>query len=111
MPTVDPIPARARARLDELIARIEAVVAVAGAGCSVADLCARWKVGPDKVNGFIRRGELAAVNVATNTLGRPQWRVTPEAVATFERGRTSAPPPKPPKRRRRADEVDYFPDK
>jgi hypothetical protein len=80
-------------------------------GYSVADLCRRWKVGADKVHGFIRRGELVAVNVAANLSGKPQYRVTPEAVAEFEKRRSSAPLPPPPRRRRRsAGAVDYYPD-
>jgi hypothetical protein len=79
-------------------------------GYSVADLCKRWKVGADKLHGFIRRGELVAVNVARNLSGRPQWRITPEAVAAFEKGRTSAPVPKVVRRRRKVDEVDFYPD-
>ena len=79
-------------------------------GFSVADLCRRWKVGPGKVLGFLRRGELVGVNVATNLSGRPQWRITPESVALFEKRRTSAPPPKPQRRRREAIVRDYFPD-
>ncbi len=79
-------------------------------GYSVADLCRRWKVGPDKVHGFIRRGELMAVNVATNLSARPQWRITRESVELFERHRTSVPPKLPPRRRRPALAVDYYPD-
>lgn len=78
-------------------------------GYSVADLAARWRIGPDKINGFIRRGELLAVNVATHTSARPQWRVMPEEVAKFEARRTSAPVPKPTRRRRRTGDVDFFP--
>src|SRR4051812_10386495 len=78
-------------------------------GYSVADLCRRWKVGADKIHTFLRRGELVGVNVATNLSGRPQWRITQESVAMFEKRRSSAPPPKPPVRRREAG-VDYFPD-
>jgi hypothetical protein len=81
------------------------------AGFSVADLCRRWKIGPDKVHGFIRRGELLAVNVATNLSARPQWRVTSEAVAQFERRRSSEPPSQPRRRRhRRSCQVDFYPD-
>ena len=40
-------------------------------GYSVADLCRRWKVGPDKIRAFLRRGELIGVNVATNLSARP----------------------------------------
>jgi hypothetical protein len=79
-------------------------------GFSVADLCRRWKIGPDKIHAFIRRGELMAVNVATNLAGRPQWRVTPESVEQFERRRTSAPPPKPLRRRRQPVLLDFYPD-
>src|SRR5262245_43820359 len=70
-------------------------------GFSVADLCLRWKVGAYKVHGFIRRGELLAVNVATNLSGRPQWRITPESVALFERRRSSGPTAKPTRQRHR----------
>jgi hypothetical protein len=79
-------------------------------GFSVADLCRRWKVGPDKIHRFIRRGELLAVNVATNLSARPQWRITREAVEQFERRRSSAPTPKPPRRRRQARKTDFYPD-
>jgi hypothetical protein len=80
-------------------------------GYSVADLCSRWRVGPDKIHGFLRRGELIGVNLATNLAGRPQWRITAESVELFERRRSSAPPPKPPRRRRRPGQViDFYPD-
>ena len=78
-------------------------------GYRVADLCLRWKVGAGKIHGFIRRGELLAVNVATNRSGRPQWRITPESVALFERRRSSAPPPLPKRRRRQSLVVDFYP--
>jgi hypothetical protein len=80
------------------------------AGYTVADLAKRWRISPDKVRGFLRRGELLGINVATHRCSKPQWRITPESVRAFEAGRTSAPPPKPARRRRRAAEVDYFPD-
>jgi hypothetical protein len=79
-------------------------------GFTVADLCRRWRIGPDKIHGFIRRGELLAVNVATNLSGRPQWRITPESVARFEQRRSSVPPPKPQRRKKQPALVDYFPD-
>jgi hypothetical protein len=80
-------------------------------GYSVKDLCRRWKVGQDKVYGFVRAGELIGVNIAANLSSRPQWRFTLKAVEEFERRRTSAPKPEPPRRRRRTvEEVDYYPD-
>jgi hypothetical protein len=79
-------------------------------GYSVADLCRRWRVSPDKIRAFLRKGELVAVNLASNLAGRPQWRITHESVERFELRRSSAPPPKVPRRRRRPELVDYFPD-
>ena len=79
-------------------------------GYSVADLCRRWRVGPDKIRRFLLRGELVGVNMATNLAGRPQWRITAESVERFERRRSSAPPPQPPRRRRRPEMIDYYPD-
>ena len=80
------------------------------AGFTVADLCVRWRVGADKVRGFLRRGALVGVNVASSLAGRPLWRVAPEEVARFEQRRSSAPPPKPPRRRRTPAALDYYPD-
>jgi hypothetical protein len=82
---------------------------VSHGGFSVADLCKRYKAGQAKIHGFIRRGELIAINIATNLTARPQWRVTPESVAAFEARRSSAPPSKPVRRRRRPAVKDYYP--
>ena len=81
-------------------------------GCTVADVAARYRVSPDKVRAWVRRGELAAVNVASSLLGKPQLRITVEALRQFEARRSAATPtPEAPKRRRRrAATVDYFPD-
>jgi hypothetical protein len=79
------------------------------AGFTVADLCLRWRIGADKIRGFLRRGELVGVNVATNLSARPQWRITRESVELFEQRRCSKPAPKPQRRRRRHDVIDYFP--
>ena len=79
-------------------------------GYTVADLAKRWRIGRDKVRGFLRRGELIGVNVASNLSAKPQWRITPESAEAFERRRTSAPPPKPPRRRKRSYAIDFYPD-
>ena len=80
-------------------------------GLTVADVAARYRVSPDKVRLWIAKGELAAVNTAAVVCGRPQLRITPEALAAFERSRAAAPPPRPQRRRRRrTGEVDFFPD-
>jgi hypothetical protein len=80
-------------------------------GYTVADLCRRWKIGPDKTRLFLRRGELNGVNVAANMSARLQWRITRESVELFERRRSSGPPPKPPRQRRRQSQtIDFYPD-
>ncbi len=76
-------------------------------GYSVSDLAARWKVGADKIRGFLRRGELVGINMASSLAGRPQWRITPESVERFEQRRSSAPAPKPTRRHKPAAQVDY----
>jgi hypothetical protein len=80
-------------------------------GFSVADLCRRWKIGAEKIRGFLRRGELVGINVATNLSARPQWRITRQSVDLFERRRSSAPVPRQRrKERRQPQEIDYYPD-
>jgi hypothetical protein len=96
-------------RIRELPLDIEGLRARPEAGLSVADLCRRWKVGPDKIHGFLRRGELIGVNLASSLSAKPQWRITPESVEEFERRRSSKPLPKPTPRRRSHAAIDYFP--
>jgi hypothetical protein len=80
------------------------------AGLTVRDLARRYRVGEDKVRGWIARGELSAVNTAAVLCARPRWVITPDALATFERRRASGPPPQPKKPRKKTKMVDYFPD-
>jgi hypothetical protein len=80
-------------------------------GLSVSDLAHRFRVSPDKIRFWISRGELVAVNVASDPAGRPRWVVTPEMLAAFELRRAGGPPPTPPRRRRRrACAIDFYPD-
>lgn len=66
-------------------------------------------VNPGKVLGFIRSGELPAVNVAASLTGRPRWRISPSDLAIFEQRRSAGKPP-PVRRRRRRDEhiIEFF---
>jgi hypothetical protein len=83
------------------------------AGFTVADLCRRWRVGEDKVRALIRRGELAALDLRSHRAGRPQYRVTHEAVIAFEQRRSTVPPPKPKQNKRQQPARswnDFFPD-
>jgi hypothetical protein len=81
-----------------------------GRSLSVADVARCYRVSKDKVRAWVRRGELAAVNVAAALSGRPQLRITAEALIAFEQQRSAGPPPKPPRRRRRTPQVDFYPD-
>jgi hypothetical protein len=64
------------------------------------------------VRGFLHRGELVGVNLARSLSGRPMWRITPDAVAAFEKQRASAQVPKqrPKKTKKQSMAVDYYPD-
>ena len=73
------------------------------------DVAGRYRVGVAKVHGWIKRGELRAVNVASDLNKRPQWAITAEAMAEFETRRASQPTPKTPQRRKSKNNVkDYF---
>lgn len=76
---------------------------------SVRDLCERYGVTVHTVLGWIRSGELRAVNVGRR-LGakKPRWRITVEALEAFEQARTATPPPPRARRRKRPAEVIEF---
>jgi hypothetical protein len=70
---------------------------------TVKQLCDRFCIGECTVLGWIRRGELAAINVGrTPGKKKPRWRVTESALAAFELARTASPPPEPVRRRKSA---------
>ena len=78
---------------------------------SVHDMCERFGVGEHTVLGWIRSGELKAVNVGRRPgLKKPRWRITPEALAAFEQLRTpTATPPVTRRRKKSADtEVVFY---
>jgi hypothetical protein len=79
-------------------------------GLTVADLARRYRVGEDKIRGWIKRGELRALNTAGVRCGKPRYVVTPEALEAFERGRQAAAPKPAPRRKRRATTIDFYPD-
>jgi hypothetical protein len=55
------------------------------------ELARRWGVSPAKVTGFIRRGELRAINVATHRHGRPRYLIDEADIAAFELSRQVVP--------------------
>jgi hypothetical protein len=89
-----------------------AVTAVSPRGWTVTGLAQRFRVSEEKIRGWIRRGELIAINTADARCGKPRYIVTAEALAQFERGRAAAAPDKaaPRRKRRTAGMIDFYPD-
>ena len=63
----------------------------------VAQLC---RVSPERVRGWIVRGELGAINTADVHCGKPRFVVLPEHMRDFATRRKVVPETKPPRRRR-----------
>ncbi len=65
-----------------------------------------------KIIGWIRSGELRAINLATKRGGRSRWRIKAADWAAFEEARTAKPPTRPMRRPRRSNPPvkNYFPD-
>ena len=70
----------------------------------------RYGVGVHKVLSWIARGELHAINVASDASKRPQWCILPDALADFERRRAAQPAQAPSRRQRRkkTDVIEFF---
>jgi excisionase family DNA binding protein len=76
---------------------------------TIKELCERFAVGEHTVLGWIRSGELRALNVGRRPGGKkPRWRITAEALAAFELTRTHNPPPPRTRRRKQLTEVIQF---
>ena len=67
-------------------------------------------VSPTKVLGWIRRGELAAIDLSTRRGGRPRYRISRDALDAFLGGRAviTAPPVITRRPRRTPDHVIEF---
>ncbi len=66
-------------------------------------------VKPDKVIGWIRSGELRAIDVSLQPgIGRPRWRIPWDAIVAFENARTNRPAIKPVKQSRRKKQPDVI---
>jgi len=77
---------------------------------SVRDLCERYSVSENTVLGWIRSGELRAINVGRRPgAGKPRWRIKSEALAAFEALRTPNPPaPRARRQKKRPGDVIEF---
>lgn len=67
---------------------------------TVKELTEYLKVNEHTVLAWIHSGELTAIDVSPTRGGRPKWRITREAVESFEVARMPAPPPEPRRRKR-----------
>jgi excisionase family DNA binding protein len=72
------------------------------------EIAKRYGVDEHKVHHWIQTGELPAVNVATNTGGRPRYRISPSDLAIFELARTVGPQVKAVRRRRKDPLIHEF---
>jgi len=62
-----------------------------------------------KTVGFIRSGELKAVDVSARRGGRPQWRIARADVELFLARRAATPIPRVTRRRRKpADIIEFY---
>ena len=62
-----------------------------------------------KVLDWIHSGQLVAVNVATNSGGRPRWRVSQESLAEFlTRRKSQTPPSTRPRRKTKSDVTEFY---
>lgn len=50
-----------------------------------------FAVDPATVRAWLQSGELRGINVASRSCRRPRWRISPEALAEFERLRAAVP--------------------
>jgi transposase len=78
---------------------------------SVKQVRERYAVSPHTVLTWIRDGSMTAVNVARRPGGKPRWRITPEALQTFELLRSAQPVEVKPRRRRKresANVVEFY---
>ena len=79
-------------------------------GFTVEDLAARFRVSPDKIRGWIKRGILRAINTADVACAKPRFVSTLEMVSEFEQSRSVSKPVKPVRRKRKTEAIDFFPD-
>ena len=70
----------------------------------------RYGVDPSKIIGWIKRGELRAIDVSACPGGRPRYRISPADLAIFEASRSAAPQTKITRcrRRKQAGITEFF---
>ena len=73
-------------------------------------LARRWGIANEKVLGWIRSGELNAIDAAAVRGGRPRYLIDESDIAEFERKRsvTVTPTRAPRSKRKRNDVIEFF---
>ena len=72
------------------------------------EIASRFGVKPETVLSWIRNGELAAINLARQGSLRPRYRISPEALATFEQVRSVVPRTAPARKPRQNPAIKKF---
>lgn len=72
------------------------------------EIADRYGVKPETVIGWIKNGELAALNLAARGSLRPRYRVSPEALALFEQKRAVVPRTPPVRKPRQNPSIKRF---
>ena len=83
---------------------------VTDSALTVREVAQRYGVGEHTVLGWIRSGQLRAINVGRNIAAKkPRWRITAEALETFELVRLhTSPQPGRRQRKRQAEVVEFY---
>ena len=80
-------------------------------GLTVRDLAKLFRVSPDKVRAWIKKGQLPAVNTANVKCGKPRYVILPHQLVEFEERLQVAPlTPKATRRQKPKTKTDYYPD-
>lgn len=77
---------------------------------NVKDIQKRFGVGEHTVLGWIKSGDLQAINVCRTGSTRAKWRITETALAQFELDRTKQPQTQTKKKttRRKKNIIEYY---
>ncbi len=79
-------------------------------GLTPRELAGILRVSPDKVLGWIRSGELRALNTSSVRCGRPRYVILPHHLDEFTQRRQAGPSPTRPSRKKRTHLIDFYPD-
>jgi excisionase family DNA binding protein len=84
----------------------------AAVGLTVPEAARFLRVSPDKVRGWIKRGELRAINTAAVRCGRPRYVILPHHLAEWEKSHDVAGQVETqrPRKKRQFGWQDFYPD-